>query len=757
MAQNLAVGGPNPLGQDGGVTHMAGTGATGRSGLRWPGTQTLGAAAVTLWLLALSVACFAQGQEGPTMLYVSTHGNDGWSGRLADADAAGTDGPFATLERARDALRELKMRCGLPPGGVTVVVRGGTYEQRRSWALGAEDSGRAEAPITYRAAPGEEVRLTGGHTVPADAFSRVTDPAVLQRLVPAARGNVFQANLKEQGIPVPAAPPAKYRGAAPGPELFFNDQRMALACWPNEGWATIASITDTGSRPREGDNSNRPGIFQYDGDRPARWNVAAGIWLQGYWCYDWYEETIQVGAIDAAQRRITLAGPYLYSVMQGNPSPRRWRALNLLEELDRPGEHYVDRAAGLLYLWPPSEIAGARVVLSTLVGPVVALTDASYVTMRGFTVEACQGDAISVTGGTADRIQACTIRNVTQLGVRVTGGRGHRIEACDIYDTGTGGLAMAGGDRKTLTAGGHEALNNHIHDYSRLQFTYANAIVLEGVGNRAAHNLIHGAPHQAIGIVGNDHVFEYNVVHHICTQTDDCGAYYKGRNPSASGNIVRYNFWHNIGSPMGHGNAAVYFDDGDGGDTVFGNVFFRCGEPGRGSFGTVFSHGGHGIRADNNIFVECKRALGSAPWDDARWKDAINGGQDCGWTEKLLKEVDITQPPYTTRYPELVGFMNPQPGQPRVNRAARNVMVMCGEVKSGNWQVSADENWVTDGDPGFVDAANGDYRLRPDSEVYKRLPGFEPIPFEKMGLVADELRPTLPREPWTYGAPKPLK
>ena len=124
---------------------------------------------------------------------------------------------------------------------------------------------------------------------------------------------------------------------------------------------------------------------------------------------------------------------------------------------------------------------------------------------------------------------------------------------------------------------------------------------------------MHDAPHMAIGISGNDHVFEYNIVHDVCTASDDAGALYKGRNPSCRGNVIRYNFWQDIGSPMGHGTAAVYFDDGDGGDTVFGNVFFRCGHPGRGSFGTVFSHGGHDNVAENNIFIECKRALGSAP------------------------------------------------------------------------------------------------------------------------------------------------
>jgi hypothetical protein len=122
----------------------------------------------------------------------------------------------------------------------------------------------------------------------------------------------------------------------------------------------------------------------------------------------------------------------------------------------------------------------------------------------------------------------------------------------ELRNTGRGGIVLAGGDRKDLTPAGHRAINNHIWRFSQHQLTYANALMLEGVGNRAAHNLIHDAPHQAIGVSGNDHVLEYNVVHHICMETDDCGAFYKGRNPSCRGNVVCYNFWHHIGSPMGH-------------------------------------------------------------------------------------------------------------------------------------------------------------------------------------------------------------
>ena len=355
----------------------------------------------------------------------------------------------------------------------------------------------------------------------------------------------------------------------------------------------------------------RPGTFEYSGDRPERWNVESGVWLLGYWCYDWYEEAIKVQAVDRDKRQITLARPAVYGVKQGNPAPRRYRALNVLEELDQPGEYYLDRAAGRLYLWPPSKMAEARIVLSTLNAPLVSLQDASYVTLRGFIVEAGLADGLVVTGGRGNRIEACEVRNTRQVGIRVSGGTGHRVEGCDIHDTGTGGLVLEGGDRKTLAPAGHEAVNNHIWRFSQHQLSYASGITLGGVGNRAAHNLLHDAPHMAVGIGGNDHVFEYNVVHDVCNASDDAGALYKGRNPSCRGNVIRYNLWRDIGSPMGHGTAAVYFDDGDGGDTVFGNIFLRCGYPGQGSFGTVFNHGGHDNTAENNIFVECKRALGS--------------------------------------------------------------------------------------------------------------------------------------------------
>jgi len=658
-----------------------------------------------------------------------------------DAGPGSADAPFATLERARDAVRAAK-KAGALPGGAEVVLHAGRYALTRSLKLEAEDSGAEGAPIIYKAAPGAAVSLTGARPIPCGAFQPLAGDAADERLDPAARGQVRCVDLNALGFPKTSVPRDNFRLPFGIPELFVNGRRMTLACWPNEGWATIPKIIDQGTMRNDGSVSdsadpkkarpkeNRGGVFEYEGDRPARWRVEQGVWLHGFWCFDWYDDAIRVAAIDPAQRRITFKVAHVYGVRQGNPSPRRWRAVNLLEELDRPGEYFIDVAANRLYLWPDQNLTQARVALAVRDEPLIVLQDAADIALRGLIFEEGQGDGLTITECRRVTVEECVFRNLRRKAIHMNGGASNLIARCDIYDTGTGGVTLGGGDRKTLMPAGHVLEDTHIRRFSVHQLTYASALHFSGVGNVARHNLIHDAPHQAISMHGNNHLFEYNVVSNVCMASDDAAAFYKGRNPSCRGNVLRYNLWSEIGSPRGHGNAAVYFDDGDGGETVYGNLFFRCGDPGKGSFGTVFSHGGHGNTVDNCVFIECKRALGSAPWNDARWKAFIETPL---WQERLLKEVDITQPPYTEAYPELIGFMDPKPGAARDNIAVRNLFVKCGEVKSNCW-VTNELQFVTADDPGFVNMQQRDFRLKPDSPVFTRIPGFKPLPLEKMGM-----------------------
>ncbi|MEK6794434.1 MAG: LamG-like jellyroll fold domain-containing protein [Spirochaetota bacterium] len=691
--------------------------------------------------------------KASSQYFVSPEGNDDWSGTIASPSKDGKDGPFATLDGARDTIRALKTKGQLPAGTLTVDIRRGTYARTESFTLTAADSGTKDAPIVYRAAKGDDVRIIGGTMIAPKAFTPLTDDALLSRLDASARGQVRVLDLKANDVDDTGQFLTRFIGFPSVSELYFNDKRMTLARWPNNAWTTIKRIIDSGTTPQGPEKDRRGGTFTYDGDRPSRWNTENGVWLQGYWCFDWADEVIKVRSIDTEKSEIALSQPHNYTIRQGNPSPRRYYAVNVFEELDSPGEYYIDRTAGKLFFWPPEMKDNSRIVISTLNEPIVAFREASHVTLRGVTVEAGISDGIFVTGGSGVRIEGCTVRNVRTIGIRIDGGTSHTIYTCDVHDIGSGGIILGGGDRTNLIPAGHEAVNNHIWGFARHKLCYANGIGFAGVGNRAANNIIHDAPHQAIGVSGNDHVFENNIIYDVCMASDDAGAFYKGRNPSCRNNMIRNNFWHHIGSPMGHGNAAIYFDDGDGGDFVIGNIFLRCGDPGKGSFGTVFNHGGHDNTAENNIFIECKRPLGSAPWNDKRWKDYVNAEL---WQTRLTKDVDIRKPPYTTRYPLLEGFMDPQPGQIRSNHSSKNVLVMCADVKSGNWEFDSNENIITESDPGFVNAAKGDFRLKPDSIVYKTLPDFKPIPFEKIGPFADALRPSVPKAVWNYPPPKQL-
>ncbi len=115
----------------------------------------------------------------------------------------------------------------------------------------------------------------------------------------------------------------------------------------------------------------------------------------------------------------------------------------------------------------------------------------------------------------------------------------------DIYDVGSNGVLLAGGDRKTLTPAGNYADNNYIHHVGVFH-KQAAAIALNGVGNRMSHNLIHHCPRFATWIKGNDHVVEYNHIHHTSLETEDTGAIYTGNRDwiSSRGSIIRYNYIH---------------------------------------------------------------------------------------------------------------------------------------------------------------------------------------------------------------------
>lgn len=701
----------------------------------------------------------------PSRFYVSTAGNDAWSGWLPDPAPDGADGPFATLERAREVIREFKNTGPLPRGGVEVCLRGGVYPFFRTFELTADDSGAQDAAVVWRPYRREKVHFSGGRSV--SGFEPLRD-AERERIRASLRDRILRVDLKALGIIEYGA--IEPRGN-PGLELFFRGKRMRLASWPKKGWLQIAGVPQDGPFLHPGGAPwERHGIplgrhcgrIAYVGNRPGRWRNAHEILLHGYWTWDWNDSYQKITVIDTQKREIEIRAPHHH---YGYTKAQRFRFLNILEELSKPGEWVLDRTNGILYFWPPAAVREGDVHISLLEEVMFSLQNTAFVTLSGFTFECSRGNAIRLSGGRKNTIAGCTFRNLGSLAVQIDGGTENGIRSCDLHDLASGGIVLEGGDRQTLTPAGNHAVNNHIHHFSLWVRTYQWAIDVAGVGNRVAHNLIHDAAQEAMHTKGNEHLIEFNEIHTIGLETGDIGAIHTGRDWTWRGTIYRYNYLHDLHGPGLNGVMAIYLDDWQSGTTIYGNVFYRAGR-------AVFVGGGRDNVIENNIFVECDASVHV----DGRGLSWGNFYFDLSLPHSVrtlldrMEAVDCLRPPYSEKYPELLTLYDDEPAVPKYNKVLRNVS--CGGKwadfrdgvdfalvqakgnliagpdigtiarKGGETKVTVEDlmpdNMLIDGDPGFTDLKGGNFQLRADSPAYGL--GFQRIPIEKIGLYADEYR-----------------
>lgn len=648
----------------------------------------------------------------------------------ADTASGTTEQPFVTLERARDELRRLKA-AGKLVGGAAVVVRGGEYQVRETFKLESQDSGTEAAPIVYRAADGEKPVFRGG--IRLSGFQPVSDASVVNRLPQEVRGKVVAIDVKTLGLK--DLKPLLLGGFASGSgfktypviELFFDGKAMPLARWPNEGFVRVADVAVPDDHQIHGRKGSKTGRLFYEGDRTQRWKDEKDAMLYGYWFWDWADSYERIASIDTAKREITLAAPYhRYGYRKDAP----YYAINLLAEIDAPGEWYLDRAAGILYFYPPSDPAAAVIELSTLDRPVLQLENASWIAFEGLTWDLGCVDAIQVRGGENCLLAGCTVRRFGGNGITVEG-RGHGVLSCDIYSMGRGGLVVSGGDRKTLSPGGCFVENCDIHDLSRIDHTYTPAVLMNGVGNRIAHNSLHHVNSSAIRLQGNDHVVEYNEVHHVVEESDDQGGVDMFGNPTFRGNVFRYNFWHHVGNQRNPteepdcGQAGIRLDDAISGQVVYGNVFYRC-SAGKHGFGGVQIHGGKDNWIDNNLFIDCMAAVSFSPWDEGRWKEH---------TANALKAGDVDAALYLERYPDLARLAEGA----NVNLIGRNLALRCGEfLRRDRGYAQLFGNLATDQASGLTMSSESDLRTIDPSAAIRF--GLEPIPVTEIGLYGDEYR-----------------
>ena len=669
-------------------------------------------AAITCLVLAVAVPLLAGDA------YVSNGGSD---------TNPGTRGkPFASLQRALAAVRGA--------GPATIWLAEGECCVTDGLALDGKHSGTKAAPLMIRSEVPHKARISGARVV--TGFQPIASDDAKSLISEDARKNVLVADLKAQGFAALANLPDRFR--APGcEEVIFGDRPMQGARWPNEGFAVFTEVIDGGaSKPIHWVSREvyRPGSFRFPSDRAKLWDFSRGVYLHGFWCYDWSDEALKAASYNPQTRELRFAAKHGYGI--GNPwnkkSKRKFYAIHVFEELDRPGEYYLDRQANKLYFWPPSDVSKTPVRLSLCRKPLLKAVGVSNLDFRDIVFENGCGWAVQLSNCTSARIENCIVRNMGLGGISSHGGSNNHVVRCEVTRTGSKAVSMSAGDRKTLTNGNCSVVGNHLHHVGRFDWQGGRGVTLGGCGNRVAHNLIHHCPTGGVSYGGNEHVLELNEVHHVCTLYSDVGVFYTGRDWASRGNVVRWNYIHSNTNNQGSGSQAIYLDDCDSGDRVVGNIVF--GGVGRG----VLLGGGRDNTIRGNIFIHLPKGIHV----DARGPRGITLDKPGSWNLKAKCEaLGYLSPLWKAKYPKLARVLDEEPLLPLGNVMRGNVFIGCKEpfalargVKAEWLTRENNREWKATDFP-FLPASPsaGGLDLTKLPEVWKNVPGFEPIPFEKIG------------------------
>lgn len=686
-------------------------------------------------LLAATVGFSSLGlvraEEGAVTIYVSPNGND---------DNPGTIGaPLKTLNKARAAVQQY-INSG---SNVEVIFREGKYRMSEAVNFTAADGAKTAGAVTYKAYDGERVEFTGTAELDMSKAKRVTDPSVLSRMYESVRNKVVEIDLTTQGLDLSKLKEYKTHGtqhSLNGGEvnmLFQNGGVQTVSEWPNGfGNYTTWDYAESGD------------ILHYTDTEPNRWGAAKYMWIGGYNAYDYNYTRKSVQSVNTENSTITcISGEAKFTSAQS----RRWKIYNLLEEIDVPGEYYIDPDTKTLYWYPEESIANSTVELS-LANSFLNLQYAENITFKNLCFNGCQGNAIYMK----------QVKNIDFIGCEITnaGGRGIYVESsiqaetdkdywqrqvldgsydCDILDcrfdnTGHTAIDITGGNVDTLKKSNNRIENNVITRAAQLAKGFP-AVYLRGCGNIFEHNSISNCPFHAVNIWGNDHSICYNEIYNVIQEADDCGAIYCGRNTLHRGTEIAYNYIHDVlptRELVYNFQGAVYLDDSEGGYSVHHNIIVNARID-------YIVNGGVDIDFHDNTSVNITRYHFRL----------LNGGiaENTNNARKIWEGYIADEELYFSRYENLKELIEMGKTNTRDERMAKftrvvgNLGVNYTELSIGTNTMNygtIKNNMQIDECSDFVDPEHGDYRIKKGSEINSKMPGLLDEDFDLNQIGAEQ-------------------
>lgn len=722
------------------------------------------------------------------ILHVTLNGDDTWPGTA--------DQPLRTLHAARDTVR---LHKGQHIGPIIVLVHAGTHELAETLELTAADSGTEASPVTYRAAPGELVTISGGRRLACH-----WQPY---------RDGIMQCEL-----------PADQREFAFS-QLFVNGRRQILARYPNRddsnpkaysGYILAAGqIADDIPDPRPGPNDD----MLFSGGAPRGITVDPATFTSKRWANP-HQAVIHIfqahywGNLQWRLKDVDWQNLRLWFGQGGQQMGAKWAATpcevnhrsrffveNVFEELDAPGEWYFDRQTGVLYFLPPDDLdLETAVVEVPLLQQLTRFTGTAddpvqHVTWDGFrfaltastflepyAVPSFSDWAIHRGGAFfLEGARNCTIRDSFFDAV---GGnavfmnnynRDNTVTGCRFTETGDSAICFVGSLETTVGTQRNfsyqcRATDNLIHDCGVFGKQIAGVYISRAKRITAANNEIFRMPRAAIcigdGTWGGHHI-EYNIMRDTCLETGDHGPFnawgrdkfwclvqsHTPHTPQRShdaGNVladametvyVRYNFCQ---EQAGWG---IDMDDGASNYVISHNLCLGVSVKLReGAYRTI----------ENNIWVHPANSpcfhVGNDDNHDRyvrnicvmrvgamKAEDDLNFEMGHGFGELYTLIFPPAQEPWLAEIDDNCFYSDLGEFVARVNpRPTDESNSSSSEGRKyslAEWQALGFDRHSVFADPLFIDPKNGDYRVHSDSPALTL--GFENFPMNLWGLTDD--------------------